>query len=258
MCKSLDGCPPVPSTEVHFVDSTLHHGRDGRVCWQLIWCHERCHKPELDGFRSTMIKCLQEACGRLVCLKKAASLERRLSHIMKVPAVLLTDWREAKPCMQVLAESPNLNGVVTVVVYTECKQLRAARCWAADLPRSLKTQFPVTILPHLGTAEEVTACAWELLVKSQMLQMPILSPQTDSEASESSDWQQESSGVSSGMSEASEGLEDMSMQPSLFIFTEATKWSSPVLQILAPIFPTESHEEVVRKLVQAMPMCYED
>eukprot|EP00931_Biecheleriopsis_adriatica_P064155 TRINITY_DN38983_c0_g1_i1.p1 TRINITY_DN38983_c0_g1~~TRINITY_DN38983_c0_g1_i1.p1 ORF type:complete len:298 (+),score=48.50 TRINITY_DN38983_c0_g1_i1:143-1036(+) len=74
--------------------------------WRLVWCHELCHKPASQELRSVILHLVEKGGGRFTCHKKAA---RFLDWWVKngdIPFVLLTDWREVKPCLAGLKTTP--------------------------------------------------------------------------------------------------------------------------------------------------------
>lgn len=84
-----------------------HHQACGS--WQLVWCHGRCCKEDTEELRDAIADVAQEAGGSLVCRKKAHKFAFWVANgppgeKNSAPYVLLSDWREIKPCMQVIAQ----------------------------------------------------------------------------------------------------------------------------------------------------------
>mmetsp|Transcript_90641 Transcript_90641/g.255548 ORF Transcript_90641/g.255548 Transcript_90641/m.255548 type:complete len:295 (-) Transcript_90641:55-939(-) len=74
--------------------------------WCLIWCHERCHKLDRASVREELWRMASAAGGRLCCMKKGqkyADWAKSSGLAQGTPHVLLTDWREAKPCLEKMA-----------------------------------------------------------------------------------------------------------------------------------------------------------
>mmetsp|Transcript_72473 Transcript_72473/g.209784 ORF Transcript_72473/g.209784 Transcript_72473/m.209784 type:complete len:341 (-) Transcript_72473:178-1200(-) len=97
--------------------------------WRMIWCHERCHKAENEARRVRMESTVRHHSGTLISFKKARQVGRWASRASRPPFVLVTDWREAQPCMQALAEFgrvSNLPVLFIVMCDTHKQQLRAA------------------------------------------------------------------------------------------------------------------------------------
>lgn len=103
--------------------------------WRIVWCHERCHKQEnqvrCQGLRGSV----NETGALLVCLKKAVQFALWVRRSPRPPFVLVTDWREAQPCMQCLGTSPEVSKPFLAVVLCESqRQYSKASDWARSLP----------------------------------------------------------------------------------------------------------------------------
>lgn len=101
--------------------------------WRCVWVHERCYKEESLPTRVALSAAVGKQKGHLTCLKKAMKFERFLSnnHNRHQPYILLTDWREVKPCFESLQMyEPALHPVCTVVLCSQRKQLENATEWA--------------------------------------------------------------------------------------------------------------------------------
>jgi len=119
--------------------------------WSMVWCHERCHKPDLEGFREALRAAMVDAGGNLVCLKKATGLHRRVQNLQAMPFVLLCDWREAKPCMELLADN-SYGWSHLMIVYTEhMKQFKMASRWAEEQC----DQHVVHVIPSTTITDEL-------------------------------------------------------------------------------------------------------
>jgi hypothetical protein len=106
---------------------------------QLVWCHERCHKQESDARRRAISQAAHDSGAVLICVKKATKFAAWLAEGQRQPCVLLTDWREAKPCLETAALQPLANRpVATVVLCEQGQQFKRASAW---------TQ---TVAPELG------------------------------------------------------------------------------------------------------------
>lgn len=117
--------------------------------WQLVWCHERCHKVELEPLRTSFTDIVEKANGSLMCLKKATGFGRWLSRTPDVPFVLLADWREAKPCWDILAQDTPKHLQFTLVYTEQERQFKQASQWAASL-RARGSRNTVHVVPsHL-------------------------------------------------------------------------------------------------------------
>jgi hypothetical protein len=121
--------------------------------WQLVWCHERCHKVDLEPLRTSFSETVEQANGSLLCLKKATGFGRWLARMPNIPFVLLADWREAKPCWEILAQDQNSQLLFTLVYTEQERQFKQASQWAASL-RSRGCRNVVNVVPsHIKISE---------------------------------------------------------------------------------------------------------
>lgn len=104
--------------------------------WNIVWCSERCYKAENDERRERLSELAQAAGATLVLLKKAHKFAAWLAKAQRPPYILLTDWREAKPSLQVAAQEPVHNQPVfsLVVCDDEEKAYERAKQWMEELP----------------------------------------------------------------------------------------------------------------------------
>jgi len=129
------------STEVHDTHPFKHarHPRalreSAKGWWRLVWCQERCHKSENEARCHALQRSLKGLGGSLVCLKKANQFSEWLLKSPRPMFVLLTDWREAQPCMQFLAEQGSVaRPACTVVLCDSQRQFGRASQWAQRQP----------------------------------------------------------------------------------------------------------------------------
>jgi len=101
-----------------------------------VWCSERCYKAENDERRERLTELAQSAGATLILLKKAHKFAAWLAKAQRPPYILLTDWREAKPSLQVAAQEPVHNQPVfsLVVCDDEEKAYERAKQWMDELP----------------------------------------------------------------------------------------------------------------------------
>eukprot|EP00931_Biecheleriopsis_adriatica_P066216 TRINITY_DN40614_c0_g1_i1.p1 TRINITY_DN40614_c0_g1~~TRINITY_DN40614_c0_g1_i1.p1 ORF type:complete len:299 (-),score=83.57 TRINITY_DN40614_c0_g1_i1:159-1055(-) len=117
--------------------------------WQLIWCHENCYKPASVDTRKMLMDTVSEAGGAISCYKKAARFLEWWSCRCKTPCILLSDWREVKPCLDGMKLSAE-DGITSklplaICVFTQSPQVyQRASDWAKTL-----TDTQVTILGEL-------------------------------------------------------------------------------------------------------------
>jgi len=127
----------------------VHHHMDATCPWRLVWCHERCHKQESEARRRLLSEAAREAGAHLMCHKKASTFAMWLAHTQRAPFVLLTDWREVKPCMEAVAQQPPHNQPALTVVLAELpRQFDRASAWAQD--HWLNYASPVCVCKDLG------------------------------------------------------------------------------------------------------------
>jgi len=138
----------------------------------LIWCHERCHKNEnqarRDAFQSSATLTGAQA---LLCKKT-----KQFSHWLERSTgeeryVLITDWREAQPCMQVIAKSladstPHASMEMVIVLCESEKQGIRAIEWRQSLDPQQgsvhvyqRDSLPATLLDGLVKHVFTEACA---------------------------------------------------------------------------------------------------
>lgn len=101
--------------------------------WQMLWCHERCHKAEMRWVSEQMHQMVAALGGLLQCFKKAQQFENWLARSPKTDYVLLTDWREAKPCTDCLAERPCMLPSMLIVLCGSMRQVARAKQWQLNL-----------------------------------------------------------------------------------------------------------------------------
>ncbi|CAK0868992.1 unnamed protein product [Prorocentrum cordatum] len=126
--------------------------------WTLVWCHERCHKQGCDGERAAITDTVQDAGATLVCLKKATRFSSWMKQAGQSPYGLLTDWREAKPCMEAIETCSPSDRPAFLVVYCELPRCReratawasARPCGATPVPHPRRSGPPVVLPECLG------------------------------------------------------------------------------------------------------------
>jgi len=104
------------------------------ISWQLVWCYERCHKAENQEQRQVIKKYARTAGASLVCLKKARQFGAWIDRTKRPPFVLVTDWREAQPCLRAVTQHTGTNIPTHMVVLCEGRrQYMRAMDWAKVL-----------------------------------------------------------------------------------------------------------------------------
>jgi len=129
MAEATDSDPPL-SPRQNPTNST-----NSTWTWRLVWCHERCHKQENEGLRRILGDAARSAGASLVCLKKASKFAVWLQSARRPPYVLLTDWRELKPCINTAKQvHVSSQPTFTIVFCKETPHYERASAWAKSLP----------------------------------------------------------------------------------------------------------------------------
>jgi len=117
-----------------------------RGSWKVVWCHERCHKLDCQTQSDGLQIVAQTLGGSVFYLKKAGGFAIWLSRELRHPYIVVTNWREAKPCISVIMQQNPMNHPSLVVVVCENqKQFSKASLWASE---------QVTCLVHVCTVFE--------------------------------------------------------------------------------------------------------
>jgi len=95
----------------------------------LVWCNEHIHKPQCDAQRIAVSTAVAQAGAKLLCLKKGAQFNTWAAAACRPPFVLLTNWREAKPCIAAAQQHPWSYPVFTVVICEQHVQYVRACTW---------------------------------------------------------------------------------------------------------------------------------
>jgi hypothetical protein len=234
--------------------------------WSLVWCNERCHKSDADAFRLEITEHVEKAGGELLRFKKALGFEKWLLELPQKPSVLLADWREAKPCLEIVADS--VVKPCSMLVYTiNDKQFKMATRWHATLPSEVRNN--VHVMPTTYCAEAIVQFATlSMQPHRESLNPP---PQFNIKLSvlleESCDQE-----LGAGKTSAKASVPPIDMIPVLatgpgcsftpastpFISSRSATWEKPVAEVVASFVASASPAEVNRMLVSAMPTRYED
>jgi len=185
--------------------------------WTLIWCYKQCFHAEWQNFRRAM-KAAMANQGIFLCLRNAQRLERLLGEqASPSPSVLLTDWREAKPCWDVLAEHGCRPSQVLLVVYTEGpKQFTTAKKWAAELPR----RNMVHVIPCLGSPDDLIEQLQCFRKDTASFQDTVLQPSSGQQLALNGEEASDQSGTVFGTASSIKVAAEAS-----FTSVEAWKWS---------------------------------
>eukprot|EP00434_Breviolum_minutum_P044238 symbB.v1.2.039493.t1/scaffold6603.1/size28196/2 len=81
--------------------------------WHAVWCHERCHKTDAATLRAQLQLVISRYNGELICQKTAGKFKLWLDQERDEGGkgateesfyILLSDWRQLKPCMDILQD----------------------------------------------------------------------------------------------------------------------------------------------------------
>jgi len=243
-----------------------------RGWWRLVWCHERCHKEDCEAQRQLLSKHAEALGGSLVCLKKAAKFQLWLRRTARPPYILITDWREAKPCRGFLAGLPERSMPALMVVLCEVQShFERAAEWAGSLPVSTD-QSKVQVCQHLDIASFFYAGLAQLTATSQQItELPVSDlSKADVEVCQAAIGAEAKLESGSAFSQPAgtlgESLPPQCLQlpgsmekkshqdgllPGMLLLKQVPVWPMPQMQVL-------SANQVERLLKEAMPQYYED
>jgi len=120
--------------------------------WRIVWVHEKCHKQECEERRAFLTDAAAEVGASLTCLKKSKTFDLWCARSQRAPFVLLTDGREIRPVIQVMAQPGFTNIPVTTVVLADLpKHADRIETWAKSLPPSpsVRTLRVIKDLPSI-------------------------------------------------------------------------------------------------------------
>lgn len=139
------------------------------VSWCLVWCHEKGERPENAKVMQAMRDGAAALGASFVFVKKAITFFRWLQDKEELQYCLVTDWREAQPCIQALAGATLQVPSRTIVVCEGANQARRASDWARTVNPAFgpvvcvdKAAIPTDLLHgliHASFAEAVPVAA---------------------------------------------------------------------------------------------------
>jgi len=98
--------------------------------WKVVWCNARCFKPDSKTQRQSMAMAARDAGGSLFCLRNAGHFEKWLAATKQSDYVLLTGWREVKPCIATLRDCDVTEQPFKIILQCDSpKELYKARTW---------------------------------------------------------------------------------------------------------------------------------
>mmetsp|Transcript_121640 Transcript_121640/g.305937 ORF Transcript_121640/g.305937 Transcript_121640/m.305937 type:complete len:296 (-) Transcript_121640:115-1002(-) len=243
-------------------------GQEARESWTLVWCSERCCKPEQEEIRKGLASAARKAGGKLMCVRKAAKFSAWFSAKCRLPLVLVVDWREVKPCMEYLdtvKEAGNgfnsMPAVVVVLAGTPAIFKRAS-AWAKT--RSAEDRMVIVqdfsdvhelmddITKH--TSLDVATCSWLNKLNCKLLDMD---RQLDSSTEGSTIASCTPTPVANSPTWPSTTFSSVFLEVAVPAEEEILN-DCPCFQIMSEIFPNQDAAQVESKLRQAAPAFYED
>lgn len=181
-CADASLSPQVPAfalrnnnldVEVHVDDSRLpgnviprgavrNRTRDKESWWRLVWCHERCLKEENERLRKVLSEAARERGALLICLKKASKFEKWLVQEHRPPFVLLTDWKEVKPCTQIASLQAQPMQLSFAIAWCESElDFNRVSSWLRNQPAR---SYPVHVWRDIGCPRSFVHLAYDCLV----------------------------------------------------------------------------------------------
>jgi len=244
---------PVPQDEL-IVERRKQEPRASKG-QRVVWCHEHCHKSHNDARRKELWRLCRENGASLVCHKKAAKFEAWLGNTAQPNYILVTDWREAKPCMDIdIIKDRSM--FTEMIVYCETEQIfKKASEWVSSLPVEAGRVYVASSIRDL---DELL-----LILLNRQSEEQVHTPATPSTSSDiDSDYLETDSGT--------EGNDEPEFQipiaaPSVQfipvcvpVVVPVAPAVSPVYQVLGPMLSSYSPAQLSHALEQAMPDCYMD
>mmetsp|Transcript_14530 Transcript_14530/g.25669 ORF Transcript_14530/g.25669 Transcript_14530/m.25669 type:complete len:381 (+) Transcript_14530:129-1271(+) len=264
--------PDVSAAVARTSEKSRKRSKQSAKTQRVVWCHEHCHKSHNDVWRKTLWRTCREHEASLVCHKKAAKFEAWLSCAKQPDYILVTDWREAKPCMEVISKGFKY---AQMIVYCEAENtFRKATEWVKNLP---PLAGPVCVVNGM---EEVNAYLLESFAKELTTEAEVcLTPSTISECegepqangldTETTDQSEDEAMWSpSGVSFAPKAdqvwvpcvpmLVPLIQVVAPVVAPVAAPAVNPIANVLGPVLSTYSAQDLSQALAEAMPDCYAD
>eukprot|EP00927_Polykrikos_kofoidii_P000356 TRINITY_DN10130_c0_g1_i1.p1 TRINITY_DN10130_c0_g1~~TRINITY_DN10130_c0_g1_i1.p1 ORF type:complete len:330 (+),score=54.52 TRINITY_DN10130_c0_g1_i1:66-992(+) len=111
----------------------------------LIWCNERCFKPDHETQRAGLTRATRESGVDLVLFRKAGRFSLWLDKTGACPQQhysIITSWREAKPCFEAII-AKNALPVVFIVLCESAVFHKRASFWASSVQATSGTRLAV-------------------------------------------------------------------------------------------------------------------
>lgn len=239
------------------------------VRWQLVWCHERCYKTECDEKRQALSNTAQCTGGELVCFKKSKKFEEWLEGNQGTPYILLADWREVKPCLQVAVEQLPCNRPVYTLVLAEVpSQHERAVAWAQSLPRFV----PLQVRQEFSTVIDMITLLASRVHMDTLMPATLMPPQQAGLEAHDPETASSSGSIASDLSLALANLQewspwkvddwDLTLEPAADLLLSFGKDGlgkhCSAWEVLSPLQEKHSPARLEEILKEAMPDHYEE
>mmetsp|Transcript_69653 Transcript_69653/g.201960 ORF Transcript_69653/g.201960 Transcript_69653/m.201960 type:complete len:346 (+) Transcript_69653:185-1222(+) len=248
----------------------------------VLWCNERACKPEHEGERSKMAEIAAKYNGSLLCMKKAKTFGswagRGGSKCDRY--VLVTDRRELKPCLRILAQERCRAPLAVITICDYEKSSQRIESWLNDLPED-GLRPPFTLVSSVVEVDAImrdiidselsegdrgcatTACLKDSAALLNMPQLPAVACEGSNDAP-AGGWTPRSLSCMStaassdcGSPSSHYGLRDPGLH--FFAMLAAAGVSETVLRVLAPAMPGQPDATAVEwNLSVVAPEVYED
>ncbi|CAJ1326840.1 unnamed protein product [Effrenium voratum] len=133
---------PLSRSQPNSAVRRAHHVPGERPTWHAVWCHERSHKTDASATRAQLQAVIARCGGELVCHKTAVKLRNWLDDNTTGRFLLVSDWRQLKPCLDHFAVTQPLPQAVILLCET-AKICAKAHQWNEG---RAATPFPLYIM----------------------------------------------------------------------------------------------------------------
>mmetsp|Transcript_47895 Transcript_47895/g.111896 ORF Transcript_47895/g.111896 Transcript_47895/m.111896 type:complete len:296 (+) Transcript_47895:166-1053(+) len=149
-----------------------------RASWLLVWCHERCYKPERLELRVHLTDTAMKLSAGILRMKKAVKYEAWSKRTDNKLHVLITDWREAKPCVHAVEESQQKDSwpEVIIILCDLPKSHENAMQWAS---RQTATKTPIRVVfedpeqQYFQVITQILQECYEKMLKGRPMLVPL-------------------------------------------------------------------------------------
>mmetsp|Transcript_39518 Transcript_39518/g.91356 ORF Transcript_39518/g.91356 Transcript_39518/m.91356 type:complete len:296 (+) Transcript_39518:110-997(+) len=150
-----------------------HRPGRGNTRQLAVWCHERSHKSDAAQTRERLQTVLARHDLELVCQKTSCKFKAWQDDVKTSLCMLVTDWRQLKPCMDIFEEEPRRQPDVVVLLCEQNKIFLKACAWNESRSAA---PFPV----HVLTTEDAN---WTHKLEQVCLQLQLSRAEPSAEGS---------------------------------------------------------------------------